>query len=62
MRRHSLFGSDGTIRQAPRQGTPFRDTDKRREKREDAGVCLNCTRKKCRGTSECFRREKAVQG
>lgn len=30
------------------------------EKAEDIAVCLTCTKKKCRGTAECFRKTKKI--
>lgn len=30
------------------------------EKAEDIAVCLTCTKARCRGTRECFRKRKTV--
>lgn len=39
---------------------PWHDTEKRAERREEAQICLNCTKAKCTGTAACFRKMKKV--
>ena len=33
---------------------PWHDTAKRADRREEAQICLNCTKAKCTGTKKCF--------
>lgn len=37
-------------------------TEEEREYYDDAQICLNCTKKKCRGGEDCFQKQKAKRG
>jgi hypothetical protein len=41
---------------------PWHDTEKRAERREEAQICLNCTKAKCTGTAVCFGKAKKNGG
>jgi hypothetical protein len=41
---------------------PWHDTEKRAERREEAQICLNCTKAKCTGTNVCFGKAKKNGG
>ena len=45
-------------RNYPRIITKENKKGKRKEKEIEAEICLNCTKKKCSGTKECFERMK----
>lgn len=40
---------------------PWQDTEYRKERREEAQICLNCKKPTCTGTAQCFKHEKEVQ-
>lgn len=41
---------------------PCRESGKSAQKQQEAQICLNCKKSRCRGSKECFKHEREVHG
>lgn len=53
-----MYNAYGYIKTATKQGERARERDVAEQNRRRQ-ICLNCTKKKCTGTEECFRKSEA---
>ena len=48
-----------SLRKTKQTGVPVKNDEERIEQQNrEKEICLNCTKKKCRGTKKCFEKER----
>lgn len=59
--KNSYFNrNDGMIHTAPQQSDRLDEPKDVKDKNEMKQICLNCTKKKCSGSYECFKKRQKM--